>query len=755
MAQSGSGGDGGVRRREFLRGVLAALGGGALATTLPSRARADEGEPGEGGAALSSRPYLFFGEGDLEGIRRRCATTMKPQLDALVAHAAEHLGDAVPDALHGGYERKADQIQSPFLVNIVNFSFLAVVTGEPRYREAARRWALGLASMGDLVGTFYDGGKCASCGYPEGWACTALAAAYDWLYPSLAEGERAVLRNKLAQLTRALYVASAGDEWWTGAYLHHDTWIPLGGLGIGAMALLDDTAEALTWADRAAHEILAALDWLDGDGAWPEGPCGWAFALQSVIPFLDAYRRRLPARAAALVESSWLANAWKFRVASRVPGGLFLGFGDCSANGSYQFTAYEGAPALRYLAARYQSPYAQWQAAREWEKRPNPYTAAWEIIWMDPSVGEAPPDELPTGMLFDNQQMAFLRTGWDPRGTVLAFRCDSLLGRRAAALFHGENVGRFNNSTTHVHADANSFAIWSRGAFALTMAKYGQNETQYQSSLLVDGQGQYTSFSADHLGRPDGLITGFLHSRYAGFVEGEAARCYPPGLSRYTRRLYLVQPGVVFLVDDIAAERPVELEWRIHVDSDASVEMGDGAFTSAIAGTRTWVRLARPSGVSFNALTDDWNRAVTISPGGRRTEAELCAVVVPSLPADAQPAIGTPGERSFVIEALGARITAAFARTPGALEIAGRLSAEGTAAIVTEMEGSVSFFVADATRLSVNGQEVLVASARVMASYTRVGGAGRLTVSAGQPTELRLRGVTLSVPGGRSSHDVG
>jgi hypothetical protein len=749
MTQRGSG------RRELLVQILAAFGGGALGAAVPGWARADERDAGEDAAPLSSRPYLFFGAGDLEAIRRRCRGAMKSQLDALVAHADGHLGSAVPAALQGDYEAKADMVQSPFLVNIVNFSFLALVTGEARYREAARRWTLGLASMGELVGTFHGDGKCANCGYPEGWAATALAAAYDWLYPSFTGEERAIVRNKLVQLTRALYEASAGDEWWTGAYLHHDTWIPLGGLGIGAMALLDDTAEALTWADRAAREILAALDWLDDDGAWPEGPCGWAFALHAVIPFLDAYRRRLPARAAALVQNTWLSNTWKFRVASRVPSGLFLGFGDCSATGSYQFTAYEGAPALRYLAARYRSPYAQWQAAREWEKRPNPYTAAWEIIWMDPGVGEASPDALPGGILFDNQQMAFLRTGWDEHGTVLAFRCDSLLGRRAASLFQGQSVERFNNSTTHVHADANSFAVWSRGAFALTMAKYGHNETRFQNSLLVDGQGQYTRFSADRVGRPDGLVTGFFHSPYAGFVEGEAARCYPPGLSRYTRRLYLVQPGVVFLVDDVAAERAVALEWRLHVDGDASLEMRDGGFTSALEGTRTWVRLASPSGVRLDEVTDNSNHAVTISPEGRRTEGELAAVVVPSLPAGTRPVIDTPGERAFVVDALDARVMAAFARTRGALVIAGRLSAEGTAAIVTEMDGVSGFFVADATRLSVNGREVLAASAPVMASYTRAGGAGLLTVSAEQPTEVRVRGVTLRVPAGTSSHEVG
>lgn len=747
MGNSGSGG-GEVRRRDFLGGIVAALGGGALGAFFHARARADT-------AALSSRPYLFFGAGDVAALRQKCASTMKPQLDALLRFAATHLGDPVPGALQGDYEGKGDMLQSPFLVSVVNFSFLSVVTDEERYREAGKRWTLGLASLGELVGTFDAEGNCVNCGYPEGWACVALAVAYDWLYPHFTEQERAMVRDRLERVTRALHAATVGHEWWTGAYLHHDTWIPLGGLGLGAMALLDDTTEARGWADCAAHELLASLSLLDSDGAWPEGACGWAFALQSVIPFLDAYRRRLPGSAAALLENVWLSNTWEHRVASRLPTGLFLGFGDCSASGGYQLTAFEGAPALRFLASEYQNPYAQWAAAREWESRPNPYTAVWEIIWADPALGEAPADELRGGVLFENQGLAFLRTGWDVQGTVLAFHCDSLLGRQAASSFRGDRAEQLNNSTTHVHADANSFVLWSRGELATAMAKYGQKETRFHSSLLVDGQGQYLTFGADHPGRPEGVITGFFASRQAGFVAGEAARCYPPGLSSYARRIYLVQPGIMFLIDDLSAERPVDLEWRIRLDDNAVVETSAGGFTSLLYTACTWVRLARPSGARLAALEEVGNHAVTISPGDKKTKAELVAVVLPSLPAEARPIIGTPDERSFVIEALGARVVATFARTPGVLEIQGRLAGHGTAAIVTEREDAEGIFVADSTWLAVKGELVLVASSPVTAAYSREGRSTRLTVEAQGPTVLTLKGVTLSVPAGRSEHEFG
>jgi hypothetical protein len=560
---------------------------------------------------------------------------------------------------------------------------------------------------------------------------TALAVAYDWLHAELSEEERTVMRDKIAAVTSGLYYGSLANEWWTGAYLHHDTWIPLGGMGVGAMAVVDEVPGAERWAERAREALGEALDWLADDGAWPEGPCGWAFAMISAVPFWDAYRRRFPDRGEAVLGNPWLRRTASFRVHSRAPDGRFVSFGDCNPHGGYQENARQAAPTLRWLAARYRDPVAQWQAAREWEKAPNPYTAAWEIAWMDPSVSEEAPNDLPDGALFANQGMAYLRTGWDQEATVLGFRCDSLLGRRAASLYRPEEEWRYNNSTTHVHADANAFGVWSRGDFAITLARYGQNGTERQNSVLIDGEGQYTRFGADHLGRPDGKVTDFLASSFVGYVAGDAARAYPPGLKRFVRRLMLIAPGIVFLCDDIAAESPVDVEWRFHVDAGAALGIGERGFEAATGGRVTHLRLGEPA--SFVEIGDDWNRGVTARTGGRRTEARLAAVILPSLPAEATPEIEVPTPSSFVVRALGVEVLAAAATGAGVLSVPGRFSGRGAAAVV--VGGRV--FVAEATDLGGDGIS-MSASAPVTLAYHREGAAGLLVAQAGGGAELAI-----------------
>jgi hypothetical protein len=699
-----------------------------------------------------AHPHLFFDAGDVEALRERCRNGMRPQFERLLAFVEEHLGDDPPE-LTGDYETRGDILQNPYLVNIVAFAFTALITGDARHREAARRWTIALASMDHWVGLLdVPRGACANCGYPEGWGALALAVSYDWLYPYYLTAERALLRDKIALFAKVLHDATYAGEWWTHAYLHHDTWIPVGGLGVAAMAILDEVPRAAIWADRAIHELSVALDWLDSDGAWPEGPCGWAFAMFAAIPLWDAYARRFPARGRAIFAHPWIAETWKFRLYSRTPDGQFLGFGDCHPHGGYQSTAYEAAPTLRFLAARYRNPYAQWLAAREWESRPNPCTAAWEILWADPSVPEAPPTDLPRGALFSNQGMAFLRTGWDERSTVLAFRGAALLGRRATALFRGQDEEAFNNSTTHAHADANSFGIWSRGAIAMTMSRYGQRETRYQNSLLVNGAGQTSTFGKQHIGRPDGEVVDFFTSEDASLVAADAAHAYPPGLQRFLRKMYLVRPGVVFLVDDVAASGPVTLEWRLHVDASASIDLGEDGFTSVDGGLRTLVRVASPEGVRFALGSDKWNRAVRLIADQPRTHGALAAAIVPSLAPDAHATIEALSDRAFSIHALDSSILAAF----GA-EIPGRIASDGTAAIVVRDADGTLFLAADATRLDVAGARVFTATSRVTLAHRRRPGSDRLTVVASAPATLTLASasghpLTISVPQGRSEH---
>jgi len=686
-------------------------------------------------AAPRPRPCLFFDAGQVEALKAKCAGPAKPQFDALVKYADEHLADVPPARLEGDNEKRGLQVEHPFLTNILDYSFLYVVTREPKYLDAAKRWTLALAAMDEWEGKVVPENKEGDRGLYTGFGLTALAAAYDWLYNDLTDAERDVIRAKIASRSEAIHRATFEGEWWSGGYLHHDLWIPVAGMGLGAVAVIDEVPEAKAWAQRADEEFFQALGRLGTDGAWPEGPAGWAFAMASFIPYWDAYSRRFPT---ALDRSEWLSNTWKFRLYSRVPDGQFLWFGDGRPTGHYQWTAYQAAPTLRFLASKFMNPCAQWLAAREWETRPNPYTAVWEIIWLDTSVRETPPDALPQSTFFENQGLAYLRTGWTDKDTAVRFHCDSLVGKTAATYYDNGDAA-MNTATDHTHADANSFCVWSRGAFAFNAAAYGRKATKFENSVLIDGQGQYGSFDAkERPGRPRGEVTRFFASNYASFVEGEASRAYPPGIGDFTRTVCLVQPGVVFLRDSIAAEKPVRVDWLVHVPRTGLILTSLAGFSHELEKTQTIFRLARPLACEITVEAGPADFAVNVANPSKASRADLLAALVPCMNIDAKAEVKTPTDHCLVVETADTKLLAVFADQKGKLEMPGRLAGRGEMAVVTVVGSERGFLAVDSAELTLDGQQLLVSGAPVTVSCQASADGGSLTISAGEPTQVAL-----------------
>jgi hypothetical protein len=662
---------------------------------------------------------------------------MKPQFDELLKYADEHLADVPVAKLLGDNEEKGMQIEHPFLTNILDFSFLYVATGEKKYLDAAKRWTLCLAAMDEWDGKVVPANEEGDRSLYTGFGLTALSAAYDWLYGDLTDAERALVRAKIASRCEAIYRATSRGEWWTGGYLHHDLWIPVGGMGLGAVAIMSEVPAAREWAAATEEQFAQAFRRLGDDGAWHEGPCGWAFAMASFVPFWDASSRLAPSQ---FDESRWLQETWRFRLYSRNADGTFIAFGDGRPDGHYQQTAHEAAPTLLFVAKKFANPYAAWLAGEEWNARPNPYTAVWEIIWADPTVAPKPPFDLPASALFANEGLAIMRTGWHIEDTAAALHCDSLVGRVAAAFNDVDSEGedRMNIAVDHTHADANSLAVWARGGFALRNAGYGQRDTQFQNSLLVDGKGQYRSFDRkSRPATPNGVIKRFFASRFASFVEGDAARCYPPGLSEFSRSAYLVRPGVVFIVDDVAAGNDALFEWPFHVPPDSAVTTGIAGFRAKLENVETVLRLATPLVMTPSASRDRTNVAIKLTAPKKTRRMSFVAAVLPTYPVGLASPVNSPTEHSFVIETTEATVFAAFS-DGGNLEVPGKVKGNGLAAIVSSGPDGTGFLAVDAEKLSIGDDAVLAAPLPVTVSCYVSGDKGQLTVSSPQPTQVAV-----------------
>jgi hypothetical protein len=157
-----------------------------------------------------------------------------------------------------------------------------LMTGEKRYLEASKQWAL------------------ASCAYPTwgygrndgmdlaaGHQLFGLAVVYDWCYHDLDEASRRRIRDTLIKRASAMFQAAAtGKIWWHRSYLQNHLWVNACGLAAAGFALFDETEQARLWVGLAQGKFRRTMDVLGPDGASHEGVGYWEYGAEYMLKFM-------------------------------------------------------------------------------------------------------------------------------------------------------------------------------------------------------------------------------------------------------------------------------------------------------------------------------------------------------------------------------------------------------------------------------------------------------------------------------------
>ncbi len=525
------------------------------------------------------RPRLYFSQAELAALRQRATTSHRTYFDALRAWTDQNLHRQPLRGVSDEFLHESSEVYfEEAFSHLSNLMLTYLLTGEPRYAEAARRWLHAFCEYPTGGGSQYSVGP----------NIAALAHGYDWLSDVLTPDEKVMIRDQISRLVRDAYECSLtpGRAWWYGAHLHHDFWIPTAGYGIGALAIRDEVPDAEHWAARAAEEIGHALDLLGDDGAWHEGAADWVYGLVLVLLFADAYRR---AGGGSLYNHLWMKNTWRYRLYCWLPDDTYVNLNDSFRSGRYNILGSASSHVLRKLAAEYGNGYMQWLAARDEAfdygtshrgvfRSPYDWTLnrlypssvmhclAWNFLWYDPSVEPVAPDGLPTAHYFANQGVVIARSGWDERCTVVTFSCGPVGGheahRRAV-----EGDTRIARGLSHVHAQATSFTLYTGSHFFIVPPGYGKHASRFQNVVAVNGSGQV--WGPDRLAE----IRSVELAKDLDYVQGDATACYPAefGIRRHVRHLLFLKPDFVVMgdlleADGFASGMARHYVWQIHVD---------------------------------------------------------------------------------------------------------------------------------------------------------------------------------------------
>ena len=543
----------------------------------------------------AGHPRLFVRPEQLPRLRELARTTLKKEFDALVQEAERIIkAGPTPEPTKMGSARDLNNLEAVkywwpnreqtlrACQEAETLAFVYLITQEPRFGEAARRWIVHLTSWNP------DG--------PTNFRLNCEAAkpmlhrpvrAYDWAFDRLSPEER--------QAFHRVMLRRINDAWESGEvargvghlnrpYNSHGnrTWHKIGEAAIG---LYGEVPEAELWLDYALNKFFACYPvWCDDDGGWHEGLSYWAGYMSKAVWWLhvadvalgiDGFRKPFFHRVA------------DFALYVAPPGSPNMGFGDLSdrhpSSGWGSFMEY-------FLRAAHghgveKASYWQWWAA-QWGMQPASGILGFLYrAQMGPLPPAKPPVELPPSKVFRGIGVASLHL------TLLDSRED------VHFLFKSSPFG----ARSHGHNPQNSFQLNAYGDCLLTTCVYRDihgspfhykwaHSTVAHNAVLIGGQGQVPH-------RPDsqGEIVSYEFSDPIDYLCGDATKAYGGRAWWALRHVVFLRPhllqrgrqkasrileisnlpdATIVLCDQLATPEPTTFQFMLHALSPFQIDEG-------------------------------------------------------------------------------------------------------------------------------------------------------------------------------------
>jgi len=546
------------------------------------------------------RPRVLFTKAELDEVKATLSTTRAEAFASVMKLAGIFDGLSLPpeptyDQLTDAAERRL-AYRDAFVAfrkyhdgAMRHLALAWLLTAERRYGDCAK--AILLAT------TEWEPEGISSVSAPYGdelglGIAKAEAEAYDWLYDLLDDAERAKVEamlvargdQMLRRLQKSDYLARPSES--------HNGRLP-GYLLEHAVAVAEHPRAAV-WVDYALRALMTVYPhWGGADGGWAEGMSyGVAYNKIFLTPF-EVFAR---ATGCDLWQRPFYRKVRRFFVQNISPLGEVLPWGDMEDS-----PVPPRGPGIRALLQFHALKYR------------DPEVRAWCNLLVDedgqpaasePFPGIILPDDQPAGNAADLPlDTAFDDVGWATLHTAIDRPADDLMVMFKCSPYGG---------VSHSHADQNSFAILKGGrALAIPAGKrYPQHgtpfhtqytqTTQAHNALLIDGVGQ-----VNRDGNRGGKLAWFQSTPTFGLVTGDASNCYDPPVTKALRHCLLVRPGLIVIVDDVATDRPVPMQWLLHT-KDAMV-LDEAAQTVAVerGDSRLDVALLTAGGFALSQ-TDAW-----------------------------------------------------------------------------------------------------------------------------------------------------
>lgn len=499
-----------------------------------------------------------------------------------------------------GLNFSTDEAASGNAIMLARVALGSVITRRPDLQKRLRG---GLVALGDFKPIRVKSMGSGNADLNVGVFLIGLSLSYDLLKAELSEDEIAPLRKCIVDQSEAFFTDV--QNWRKVSFEQNHLIIPLCGLGMASMALLDEEPRAEAWGILVRNAVKHSFRLLSQDGWFFEGAWYWNFTLQYCLPYVVALKRNTGEDFTGYPIFKDLP-LYLAHIYTPNPNFVF-DFGDSSANiktkGNFQTgwdKPWHTHPLYIYLAVpgllnsihpqpfledsiRFLSPVCT-NGTFAKLPGPPPMTAIFQLathtVFSTNSVPRPQRENFPPYHHFKDMDVLHWRQNWsDPKATALAFKSGPPAGHEFGAVIQRNEYPGWVPSLGHAHPDAGSFILFSKGVYLANDSGYlGKKESASHNCILVDGKGQYQGGTAwDTFASAPYSKYNKIRLENSWLTEEAAAAkavyqdAYEDDLrlSKVERTLFSVGGRWVMIYDAIASEKEHRYEWLLHSDQAA------------------------------------------------------------------------------------------------------------------------------------------------------------------------------------------
>jgi hypothetical protein len=517
-----------------------------------------------------ARPRILAWSSQVDELRQRAKQYEERQ--DILREAERYLTDSLPqerDAVPKTEGRNAresrklaidssKQVGNRVAQAIMTLAQAYVLTGDPKYADAGRKWLLHVCKWDPE-------GPTNPSDFGVSQIMVAMAVGFDTFGNVLSDLEKGAILRATSARAQRFY-----GEWINNieakAFSAHVWQYILQRFIQTSIGLAGEVPEAERWLEYAYELWIARAPVLgENDGAWSNGV---SYFCINTLTLLDVPAIFQDLTGVDFIRSEWYRNNPSWLIYAFPPHATCDGFGNgCEKLLTQDLSLIAYADAAARATG---NPYAAWYADKCLEGRGWKISDDAELRWYRIQRGYRKERPAPVPELDLPDAQAF-------RGIGLAY-LHSDLKRGASNLMVAMRSGLFG-SMSHMHADQNTFNVAYGGQRLFFNTGYRPamgdphylgwfKHTQGHNGILIDGKGQ-----PEEVGDAYGWIPRFLHGGQISYVVGDASQAYSSseagakeetGLTRFRRHIIMLRPSVVVVYDELEADHNAEWSWLIH-----------------------------------------------------------------------------------------------------------------------------------------------------------------------------------------------